>query len=115
MAGVLQEPLHLPYGLLWAASAVVVALLTAAIGYRGITLSARTGTALGVFEIVVFVALALWLIVQAGPRNQPGVLGAGYATVKGFVGVPGIVAGSVYAILAFIGFEAAAPLSEEAK
>lgn len=114
MAGVLQGPLGLPYGLLWAVFAVLAAVGVAALGYSGITISARTGTVLGVFEVVVFVALALWLIVQAGSRNQLGVFGTGYATVKGFVGTAGIVGGSVYAILAFIGFEASAPLAEEA-
>lgn len=115
MAGVLEGPLHLPYGLLWAGFAVLVAVATAGLGYLGIGISARTGTALGVFEIVVFVALAVWLIVQAGSRNQLAVFGTGYATAAGFTGATGVVAGSVYAILAFIGFEAAAPLSEEAK
>src|SRR4029453_12212598 len=38
-----------------------------------------------------------------------------FATVPGFAGISGVVAGSVYTILAFIGFEAAAPLAEEAK
>jgi amino acid transporter len=112
---VLQGPLHLPYGPLWAGFDVLVAVATAVLGYLGIGISARTGTALGVFEIVVLVALALWLIAQAGSRNQLAVFGTGYATVKGFTGTTGVVAGSVYAILAFIGFEASAPLAEEAR
>ncbi len=38
-----------------------------------------------------------------------------FATIKGFHGFSGIVAGSIYTILAFIGFEASAPLAEEAR
>jgi amino acid transporter len=43
------------------------------------------------------------------------VFGTGFANVEGFTGMSGVIAGSVYTILAFIGFEAAAPLAEEAK
>jgi amino acid transporter len=43
------------------------------------------------------------------------VFGTGSADVEGFAGLSGVVAGSVYTILAFIGFEAAAPLAEEAR
>src|SRR4029434_4730152 len=43
------------------------------------------------------------------------VFGTGFADVEGFAGLSGVIAGSVYTILAFIGFEAAAPLAEEAK
>lgn len=38
-----------------------------------------------------------------------------YATVKGFTGASGLVGGAVYVLLAFVGFEAAAPLAEEAR
>jgi amino acid transporter len=43
------------------------------------------------------------------------VFGTGQANVQDFVGFSGIAAASIYTILAFIGFEAAAPLAEEAK
>jgi amino acid transporter len=43
------------------------------------------------------------------------VFGTGSANVEGFAGLSGVIAGSVYTILAFIGFEAAAPLAEEAR
>jgi amino acid transporter len=55
------------------------------------------------------------LIVQAGGDNTLTVFGTSHATVDGFGGFSGVIAGSVYTILAFIGFEAAAPLAEEAK
>src|SRR4030095_7730096 len=40
---------------------------------------------------------------------------AAHARWEGLSGLTGGIAGSVFAILAFIGFEAAAPLAEEAK
>jgi amino acid transporter len=63
----------------------------------------------------VFLVLAVWLIVKAGSGNTGSVFTLHYATIKGFNGFSGIVAGSIYTILAFIGFEAAAPLAEEAR
>ena len=85
------------------------------LGYYGIKVSTRVGTILGVFEIAVFAALALWMIIDAGGDNTLAVFGTRYATVPGFEGISGVIAGSVYTILAFIGFEAAAPLAEEAR
>ncbi|MCI0636323.1 MAG: amino acid permease [Actinobacteria bacterium] len=85
------------------------------LGYFGIQISTRVGTILGLFEIAVFAALAVWLIVEAGGDNDLSVFGTSFATVEGFDGVSGVIAGSVYTILAFIGFEAAAPLAEETK
>jgi amino acid transporter len=92
------------------AGAVIIALLN----YRGIRLSAGTGTLLGTFEIIVFLVLAVWLIAKAGGHNTADVFSFHYATIKGYKGFSGIAAGSVYTILAFIGFEASAPLAEEA-
>ena len=85
------------------------------LGWYGIQISTRVGTLLGLFEIGVFAALAIWLIVDAGGNNDLSVFGTSFATVEGFDGISGVIAGSVYTILAFIGFEAAAPLAEETK
>ena len=81
----------------------------------GIKVSARAGTILGSFEIAVFVALAIWLVVKAGGNNTGNVFTLHFATIKGYKGFGGIAAGSIYTILAFIGFEALAPLAEEAR
>ncbi len=99
----------------WWIWVVVAAVLVFLLGYFGIQLSTRAGTVLGFFEIAVFTALALWLIVKTGSRNTLGVFGTSHANVAGFKGLTGVFAGSIYAILAFIGFEAAAPLAEEAR
>ena len=106
---------HWPFTTTWVIFMIVGAILVAALNYRGIQVSARAGTLLGLFEIVVFVALAIWLIVKAGSANTFSVFTLHYATVKGYTGFSGIAAGSIYTILAFIGFEASAPLAEEAR
>jgi amino acid transporter len=91
---------------------VVAGLIVWVLTYRGIRLSTRTGVALGTFEIVVFVALAITLIVAAGGNNTLSVFAPNTGNAKGWGSV---FPGMIYAILAFIGFEAAAPLAEEAK
>src|SRR5213082_2087754 len=86
---------------------VIVFLLT----YRDIRLSTTAGVILGAFEIAVFAALAIWMLLSntgdlnLAPFNPDHALG----------GWSGVFRGMVFAILAFIGFEAAAPLGEEAR
>ena len=85
------------------------------LGYRGVKVSTKTGTWLGVFEIVVFGLLALWLIIDAGSRNTLSVFTTHHATVSSSAGLSGVIAACVYSILAFTGFEASVPLAEEAR
>lgn len=99
---------------LWWPWALAGAALVLAAGYFGIRTSARMGTALGAFEVAVFVVLAVFLIVHAGAHNTIKVFGTGY-TPGGFKGMTGVIAGSVYTVLAFGGFEGAAPLAEESR
>src|SRR5436853_4292634 len=86
---------------------VIVFLLT----FRDIRLSTTAGVILGAFEIGIFGALALWMIFSnLGDLNlQP--FNPNHAAGHW----NGVFRGMVFAILAFIGFEAAAPLGEEAK
>jgi amino acid transporter len=93
----------------WAIAGAVIVLVA---GYFGIRTSARMGTILGVFEIAVFVVLAVFLIVHAGGHNTIKVFGTGY-TPKSYQGLTGVIAGSVFTLLAFGGFEGATPLAEE--
>jgi amino acid transporter len=97
---------------LWAPFAVLAGLIVWGLTYRGIRLSTRTGVALGTFEIVVFLALALTLIVAAGGNNTLSVFGPSTGNAKGWGSV---FPGMIFAILAFIGFEASLPLAEEVK
>ncbi|GAA2052454.1 hypothetical protein GCM10009839_69820 [Catenulispora yoronensis] len=99
---------------LWWPWVVVGALVIAAAGYRGIQTSAVLGTILGAFEIAVFVLLAAMFIIKAGGHNTLAVFGTKY-TPDAHRGISGVIAGSVFTILAFAGFEAAAPLAEEAR
>jgi amino acid transporter len=86
---------------------VIVFLLT----YRDIRISTTAGVILGCFEIGIFAALAIWMLLSnAGDLNlQP----FNPSHADGNWG--GVFKGMVFAILAFIGFEASAPLGEEAK
>ncbi|HJQ75078.1 MAG TPA: APC family permease, partial [Gaiellaceae bacterium] len=86
---------------------VIVFLLT----YRDIRLSTTAGVILGAFEIAIFAALALWMMFSnAGDLNlQP------FNPTHAAGDWSGVFKGMVFAILAFIGFEASAPLGEEAR
>jgi amino acid transporter len=99
---------------LWWPWTILGALIVMAAGLYGIRTSAGLGTVLGIFEIGVFVVLAVLLIAHAGHANTLSVFGTGH-TPAGHRGISGVVAGSVFTILAFGGFEGAAPLAEEAR
>jgi amino acid transporter len=87
--------------------AAIVFMLT----YRDVRISTTAGVILGAFEIAIFAALAIWILFSnAGDLNlQP--FNPSHATGHW----SGVFKGMVFAILAFIGFEASAPLGEEAK
>src|SRR5262249_20055846 len=99
---------------LWWPWSLLGAVIILAAGYYGIRTSARLGTILGVFEIGVFLVLAIFFIVHAGSNNTLSVFTTKY-TPSGYHGIVGVIGASVYTILAFGGFEGAAPLAEEAK
>ena len=98
----------------WWIWTVLVCLLVFALGYRGITASTRAGVILGAFEILVFVGISVTLIAKAGGDNTLQVFGTHYANNPDYKGLSGVIAASVFTILAFIGFEQAAPIAEEA-
>jgi amino acid transporter len=99
----------------WAWWVLVAAAIVFVLTYRDVRLSTRAGVILGVIEITVFAALSLWMILSnAGdlslqafnPENKNPDVSSDFS---------GIFKGMIFGILAFIGFEAAAPLGEEAK
>ncbi len=112
-AGTLNSELSTPAGLWWP-WVLLGAVIVAAIGYFGVRASARFGAVLGAFEILVFLVLGVLFVVKAGGGNTLSVFGTGH-TPSAYPGFAGVVAGSVYTVLAFAGFEAAAPLAEEAR
>jgi len=67
---------------------------------------------MGAFEIVVFLALAITLIVAAGSNNTLSVFSPNTGNAHG---LGSVFAGMVYTVLAFIGFEASVPLAEETR
>jgi amino acid transporter len=89
-------------------AAAVVFFLT----YRDVRLSTQAGVLLGTFEIGVFLALALWMILSNLDHLTLQTFNPTHAAAGTYNGV---FKGMVFAILAFIGFEAAAPLGEEAR
>jgi len=99
-------------GWLWAPFAALAGIGVWLLVYRGIRISTETGVAMGAFEIVVFAALAITLIFAAGSSNTVSVFSPTTGNAHGWGGV---FAGTVYTVLAFIGFEASAPLGEEAR
>lgn len=108
-----QEWSSYPADLWWPWSLAGAAIIAAA-EYLGVRTSARFGTVLGVFEVLVFLVFAVWLIGKAGGDNTLSVFGTSH-TAEGYEGLSGVFAGSVYTVLAFAGFEAAAPLAEETR
>jgi amino acid transporter len=96
---------------LWWPWSLAGAVIVLAAGFYGIRTSARFGTILGVFEIAVFLVLAVFLLVHAGGHNTASVFTTKYAPT----GLTGVIGGSVFTLLAFGGFEGAAPLAEEAR
>jgi amino acid transporter len=97
---------------LWAPFAALAGIGVWFLVYRGIRISTEAGVLMGAFEIVVFLALAITLIVAAGSNNTLSVFLPNTGNSNGW---GSIFAGMVYTVLAFIGFEASVPLAEEAK
>lgn len=99
---------------LWWPWTVLGALIVLAAGFYGVRTSTGMGTILGAFEVGVFLVLAVFFVVHAGSNNTGAVFTTTY-TPSAHAGFSGVIAGSVYTILAFGGFESAAPLAEEAR
>jgi amino acid transporter len=100
---------------LWWPWSILGMLIVFAVGFFGIRASARMGTILGIFEIAVFAIMAVLLVIHAGGHNTLSVFTTKYTPAGQFHGLSGVVAGSVFTTLAFLGFESAAPLAEEAR
>ncbi|MEU1656888.1 APC family permease [Streptomyces griseofuscus] len=99
---------------LWWPYSLAGAAVIAVAGYLGVLASARFGTVLGAFEVLVLLVFAALLIGRAGGANTYSVFGTSH-TAAGHSGIGGVFAGSVYTVMAFAGFEAAAPLAEETR
>ena len=96
----------------WAPAAAIGGAIVWALVYRGIRLSTAASVVLGIFEIVVFLVLALTLIIHAGSHNTLAVFSPHEHNKSG---LGSLAPGVLYAVFGIIGFEAAAPLGEEAR
>jgi amino acid transporter len=92
----------------WVGLAALCAVIVWYLIYRGITLSTRAGVVLGVIEVAIFLLVSALLILNA-PQNTVSVF------IPGDAGVQPAFQGMIFCLLAFIGFEAVAPLGEEAR
>lgn len=113
VSGTLNADFGVPTDLWWIWM-VLGSVLVFTLGYLGIKTSTGVGELLGAFEILVILALAVTLIVKAGSHNTLSVFGTHLADNPKYRGFSGVIAASIFSILAFIGFEEAAPLAEEA-
>ena len=94
---------------LWLVLTIVCGLVVWALTYYGIRLSTRVGVILGIVEIGIFLVVSVLLIARAATPVNTAV----FIPADGNV-VPALQ-GMVFCILAFVGFEGAAPLGEEAR
>jgi amino acid transporter len=95
---------------LWLPLAVLCGLIVWWLVYRGVSISTRVGVALGMIEIGIFLLVSLLLIINAGSKNTLSVF-----VPSGPDGLKPALQGMVFCLLAFVGFEAAAPLAEETR
>jgi len=103
----LSQYLSIDFEFAWIVLAIACGLVVWWLNYRGIALSTRTGLVLGAIEIAIFLLISTLLIINAD-ENTLSVF------VPGDEGVQPAFQGMIFCLLAFIGFEAAAPLGEEA-
>src|SRR5215475_10013740 len=110
VSDMLQKQFHvnIPW---WSIAAATTALIWA-LTHHGIQLSARMTALLGGLELLIMLALAVTFVIHPGP-------GSSYVAPLKPSSSPhhfgGILAGMVFSILALSGFEAPAPLAQEAR
>jgi amino acid transporter len=104
----LQFHVHLP----WWSIALATSALVWSLTHHGIQLSARITALLGGLEVLIMLALGVSFLIHPGP-------GSSYVAPLNPSAAPhqfgGILAGMVFSILALSGFEAPAPLAQEAR
>ena len=95
----------------WSISLATIALVWS-LTYRGIQLSARITAILGGIEVLIMLAMSVTFLLHPGK-------GSSYSAPLNPFNAPnhfsGVLAGMVFSILALSGFEAPAPMAQEAK
>ncbi|AQT79512.1 hypothetical protein B1R94_09870 [Mycolicibacterium litorale] len=103
------------YKTTWIVAGLACLLFSGALNYFGAAFSTKAGVILGSLEILVLLVMSVHMIVLSGSENSLSVFTTEHANAEGFGGLSGVIAGSVYGFLAFIGFEAGAPLAAETR
>ena len=98
----------IPWWIYALAAFAVVWILT----YLGISISSRTAAVLGTLELLVMTALGVSFLLHSAHGSS---FAAPFDPRSSPTGLQGILLGMVFSILALSGFEAAAPLAEEAR
>src|SRR5919108_622446 len=99
----------------WAWWVLVAAGIVFFLTYRDVRLSTRAGVVLGVIEITIFAGLAIWMLISNAGSLDLQAFNPENKNPDASSDFSGIFKGMIFGILAFIGFEAAAPLGEEAR
>jgi amino acid transporter len=110
---IIQATLHSYAGIdiPWGVMSLVGVAIVIAVMYRGVKISGRTLMILAAIEITILVLFALFGILNPGPG---GVSATPFQIDPSF-GISKTAVGIVFAIFAFTGFEAVAPMAEETK
>jgi amino acid transporter len=115
LAPILNSVLQQEYGVsvpLWVCIVVLCAIVTG-VCYLGIRGSSNVAVVLSLFEIGVFLVLAIALIIHAGSANTFSIFSSSAPGVQH--GWSGLFKGMIFAIFMFLGFETSAPLAEETR
>ncbi len=108
---VLEQYFHFSVPL-WICIVVLCGLVTG-VTYIGIRGSSSVAVILSLFEIGVFLFLAIALIIHAGSANTLSIFSPSAPGVQN--GWSGLFKGMIFAIFMFLGFETSAPLAEETR
>jgi amino acid transporter len=111
MTDVFRSEVGWNYSGQWWIWVVLITVFVFLLTYRDVRLSTTAGVILGAFEILIFGALAVWMLISNGSDLNAQPFNPHHAAGDW----SGVFKGMVFAILAFIGFEAAAPMGEEAR
>lgn len=107
-----RQYLHLAWG--WVPWALLFASAALGLTLFGVKVSADSSVILGTIEVVVFAALAVWLIATSAHPSLHATFNPHASLEHGLGGWQGILHGMIFVFLAFSGFESSASLAEEA-
>jgi amino acid transporter len=108
-----NQHFHVAWG--WALWAVLIGTIPLALTLFGVKLSSDSSVILGAIEIVIFLALSVWLILTGDHPSIQATFSPKGSLEPGLGGWQGLLHGMIFAFLAFAGFESSAPLAEEAR